>query len=65
MALDEPKDGDEVMNEKGLTFLVEKELLSRTQPIAIDFVESAMGGGFTVTSALSGQSGCGGGTCSC
>jgi iron-sulfur cluster assembly protein len=64
MALDEPKDGDEVLSEKDLTFLITKELLNEAKPISIDFVESAMGGGFTVTSALS-RNDCGGGSCSC
>ncbi len=36
------------------------------KPINVDFVESAMGAGFSVTSALSNKSaGCGSGSCSC
>jgi Fe-S cluster assembly iron-binding protein IscA len=66
MALDEPQENDETFNEKGITFLVNKELFDDVKPISVDFVESAMGAGFSVTSALSNKSeGCGSGSCSC
>lgn len=67
MALDEPRENDEVFNENGLTFLVEKELLNAVKPISVEFVESERGSGFAITSALSNKnkddSCCG--TCSC
>ncbi len=66
MALDEPRENDETFNEKGITFLVEKALFDDVKPISIDFVESAMGAGFMVKSALSDRNaGCGSGSCSC
>lgn len=68
MALDEPADSDETFTEKGLTFLVNKELFDEVKPITIDFIESEMGAGFMVHSALSNkEGGCGGGggSCSC
>ena len=66
MALDEPQANDETFNEKGITFLVNKELFNDVKPISIDFVESAMGAGFSVKSALSERNaGCGTGSCSC
>jgi len=66
MALDEPQANDETFNEKGITFLVNKELFDDVKPITIDFVESAMGAGFSVKSALSERNaGCGTGSCSC
>ena len=64
MALDEPKDDDEIMKNDGITFLVNKELLEKTKPINVDFVESAMGSGFSISSALSFGGGCGS-SCSC
>lgn len=63
MALDEPKDNDEVIEENGVNYLIEKELLERVQPVNVDFVESAMGSGFSITSALSQGNSCG--SCSC
>jgi Fe-S cluster assembly iron-binding protein IscA len=63
MALDEPKENDEMLNEAGVNFLVEKELLDKIQPVNIDFVDTAMGSGFSITSALSQGNSCG--SCSC
>ncbi len=64
MALDEPKDDDEVVKEDGVTFLINKELYDQAKPINVDFVESAMGAGFNISSSLSiGEGGCG--SCSC
>jgi Fe-S cluster assembly iron-binding protein IscA len=66
MALDEPKDNDEIFSEKGLTFLVDKELLVTAKPISIEFVETPTGGGFAIKSALSNKekdNACG--SCSC
>ncbi len=66
MALDEPQENDETFNEKGVTFLINKELYNDVKPISVDFVESALGAGFSVKSALSERAGggCGSGTCS-
>ena len=63
MALDEPKENDEVFEESGIKYLIEKELYERVQPINVDFVESAMGSGFSITSAMSQGNSCG--SCSC
>ena len=63
MALDEPKDNDEMFEENGVNYLIEKELFNRIQPINIDFVDSAMGSGFSITSAMSKGNSCG--SCSC
>ncbi|HOP85278.1 MAG TPA: hypothetical protein PLM71_05920 [Syntrophorhabdaceae bacterium] len=64
MALDEPGENDEVFNEKGVSFLIEKELFNQVKPIFIDFVHSPMGSGFMVQSELSKKGGCGS-SCSC
>ena len=67
MALDEPKENDEVFKDNGLTFVIDKELLNAVKPINVEFVESPRGNGFAVTSALTKKekddSCCG--TCSC
>ena len=64
MALDEPKDDDEIVKNDGITFLVNKDLLEKAKPINVDFVDSAMGSGFSISSALSVGGGCGS-SCSC
>ncbi|HJX34802.1 MAG TPA: hypothetical protein VJ373_06455 [Desulfatiglandales bacterium] len=63
MALDEPKENDEVIKDNGVTYLIEKDLYEKTKPIAIDFVESETGSGFSITSAMSRENSCG--SCSC
>jgi iron-sulfur cluster assembly protein len=64
MALDEPREGDQVFEEHGITFLMEKDLLDQAQPVSVDYVESNMGAGFKVDSRLSQESACGT-SCSC
>lgn len=64
MALDEPQSNDKVFDEKGITFIVDNELFERAKPISIDFVQSAAGSGFSVTSELSKMADCCG-TCAC
>lgn len=65
MALDEPQENDQIFDEKGIKFVIDKKLYEETQPINVDFVESAMGAGFKVQSELSKkESGCGS-SCSC
>jgi iron-sulfur cluster assembly protein len=64
MALDEPNENDEVFNERGISFIIEKELFKEVQPINVDFVESTMGAGFMIKSELSKNAGCGS-SCSC
>jgi Fe-S cluster assembly iron-binding protein IscA len=64
MALDGPKEDDEVFKEEGVTFLINKELLEEVSPVGIDFVASPAGGGFKITSKLTDKKdSCG--SCSC
>ncbi len=53
MALDEPKDDDEIIKDNGITYLINKGLLNQAKPINVDFVESAFGSGFSISSSLS------------
>ena len=48
MALDEPKETDETFEIEGLTYVVEKGLLERVQPITVDYT----GMGFSVAGNL-------------
>ena len=59
MALDEPKDDDEIMKNNGITFLVNKQLFEQVKPVKVDFVESAYGSGFSIVSGLAKGESCG------
>jgi iron-sulfur cluster assembly protein len=66
MALDEPGNNDEVFEEKGTKFVIDKDIFNQAKPINVDFVETPQGSGFRLTSSLSaaGGSECGS-SCSC
>ena len=64
MALDEPKDSDDLFDVKGIQFVVDKVFMEKAQAIQIDF----NGMGFSLDSGLDlGQGGncggCSGGSC--
>ena len=67
LALDEPRDNDDVFDLNGYTFVVDKELAAMASPIDIDMTDY----GFTVKSSLQlgggscGSGGCGGGSGGC
>ncbi len=65
MVLDEPGDNDSIFTEKGITFMVEKKLLERVQPIKVDFVDTPRGSGFTIHSNLKKDRDTDCGSCSC
>ena len=62
LALDELQEGDEVFEEKGFTFMINRELLDEVKPIKVDFIETPTGSGYYVTANLV-SIGCG--SCSC
>lgn len=55
---------DKVFDEKGLTYLIEKDLYENVKPIKVDFVDTPMGAGFNIESNMKKESECGG-SCSC
>jgi Fe-S cluster assembly iron-binding protein IscA len=61
LALDEPKDSDDIFEVEGYSFVVDKELLAEAKPLAVDFACS----GFSVDSSLKLEGGGCGGGCSC
>jgi len=63
MALDEPKSEDEVFDEKGTKFVIDKDLLNQAQPINLDFIETQNGSGFKLTSSLAPTGGGCGSSC--
>jgi Fe-S cluster assembly iron-binding protein IscA len=66
MALDEPKKEDEVFDEKGTKFIIDKDLLNQAKPINVDFIETARGSGFKLSSSLTpAEGGCGSSCGSC
>jgi len=74
LALDEPKETDEVYDHNGVRYIVDGELKRLTGGITIDYVEMGWRSGFTITSerpilggVCSTTGGCGSteGTCSC
>lgn len=64
MALDEPGKDDEVFDEKGTKFVIEKDIFNQAKPINVDYVESPQGAGFRLTSSLSAAGGGCGSSCS-
>jgi Fe-S cluster assembly iron-binding protein IscA len=66
LALDEPKDNDTTVEESGITFLVDKDLMTTCGAIKVDFVESGMRSGFAISSTIpvsGGSGGCSSGGC--
>ena len=64
MALDEPREDDEVIKDNGITYLIEKQLFDQVKPINVDFTETAMGSGFSISSNLKPDGACGT-SCAC
>ncbi|MCP4667669.1 MAG: hypothetical protein GY849_15040 [Deltaproteobacteria bacterium] len=64
MALDEPKENDEVFDDRDLTYVIEKELFDRVKPIKVDYVNSPMGAGFNIGSNMEMGASCAS-SCSC
>jgi Fe-S cluster assembly iron-binding protein IscA len=59
MALDESTPNDEVFEDRGVKFLVEKDLFDKVKPIAVEFITTPRGGGFKLTSGLGQEGACG------
>ncbi|MDZ7696227.1 MAG: hypothetical protein U5R49_04600 [Deltaproteobacteria bacterium] len=58
MALDEPKKGDELFADDGITLIVDKQLFERVKPIRIDFLTNKRGSGFTVSGNFPARGSC-------
>ena len=48
MALDEPKDSDNVYDVNGFQFIVDKDFYEKAKPVTVDF----LGYGFKITSSI-------------
>jgi Fe-S cluster assembly iron-binding protein IscA len=53
MALDGPRDNDEIFKVDGFTYLIDKELLAAVQPVTVDF--NAIG--FHISGNMAGMAG--------
>jgi iron-sulfur cluster assembly protein len=58
MALDESTTEDEVFEDRGVTYVVEKALFEEVKPITIEFITTPRGGGFQLTSSLKQEQSC-------
>ncbi len=54
MALDEPKDVDNVYDIDGFKYVVNKDFMEKAKPIKVDYIDI----GFKVTSELKTEAGC-------
>jgi Fe-S cluster assembly iron-binding protein IscA len=52
MALDEPQEGDEILHDDGLTFVIERLLFEMAKPIQIDFETEEPNEKFIISSPL-------------
>ena len=52
MALDESQESDEVFDEDGLTFVIDRALLQIAKPIRVDFAMTHKGAEFAISSAI-------------
>ena len=59
MALDEPKESDEVYEIEGFTYVIDREFMDKAKPVKVDFIDY----GFKLSSNIQFESKCGG--CSC
>ena len=64
MALDEPKENDEVFNDDGIAYLINRQLYEQAKPISVDFITTYMGSGFSIASNLASANSCSS-SCSC
>ncbi len=61
LALDEPKDTDDVFDKDGVTFVVDKALMATASPITVDFGER----GFSIDSGMTFEQDAAGGCSAC
>ncbi len=64
MALDEPQENDEIFDDNGITYIINRQLFEQTKPIHVDFITTHMGSEFSISSNMSRNSLCASG-CSC
>lgn len=63
MATDELKKSDFTLTDRGIQYVIDKDLLNEVKPIKVDFVDSVGGSGFQLKSSLSTKPRSGGSCC--
>ena len=63
MALDEPQETDLTFTDRGINYLIDKNLFEEIKPVSIDFIDAAKGGGYKISSRLPAAKGCDSGCC--
>ena len=63
MALDEPQETDLTFTDRGINYLIDKNLFEEIKPINIDFIDTAGGGEYKISSNLRAGKGCNSGCC--
>jgi len=59
IALDEPRKRDVILHDRGITYVIHKDLFEKARPILVDFAASKRGAGLKITSALKPGEKCG------
>ncbi len=49
MALDEPRNGDNVFDVNGVTYLMDKDFFDHVKPVMVDYNDSPNGSGFSIS----------------
>jgi iron-sulfur cluster assembly protein len=66
LALDELKDDDKSFDDRGLTFVMEKDFYEKIKPVKVDYADTPMGAGFNISSNMQKpESSCGSSCSSC
>lgn len=52
MALDKPREDDEVFEDDGITYVINKELFEQARPIRVDFITTHMGSKLSISSSI-------------
>jgi len=65
MALDEPKEADEMFENAGVSYIIDKKLYEIIKPVYVDYITRSMGSGFVISSNPSAADSCSscGGSC--
>ena len=58
MAIDEATEEDEVFDDRGLTYVIERDLYEEVKPLKVDYVKNPMGEGFSISSGMPMAGGC-------
>jgi iron-sulfur cluster assembly protein len=64
MALDGPQEDDEIFDNDGITYVINRQLFESVKPIHVDFISTYAGSGFSISSSLR-PGGSSGSACSC